>query len=462
MLHINGITLRLGPRVLFDQATVALPANTRAGFVGRNGSGKTTLFKMIAGEFAPDAGSISLPRATRLGRVEQEAPSGPQNLIDFVLAADRERARLMAESETAADPARIGEIQTRLADISAHAAPARAARILAGLGFDEAAQQRPLDEFSGGWRMRVALAAVLFSSPDLLLLDEPTNYLDLEGTLWLIDYLKRYPATVLIISHDRDLLDAVCEHILHLDVAKLTLWRGNYSGFERQRRERQALALKEKKKQDGQRKHLQSFVDRFRAKATKAAQAQSRLKMLAKMEPVTAIVDGHVLPFHFPSPERPLSPPLVVMDDASTGYGPEPVLRRLSLTISDDDRIGLLGANGNGKSTFVKLVAGRLISYSRNYPALVEIGGGIFCPASNRRTRPEGNPLSMCCLAYARGTRGKSSRQMRAARLSECEGGHGGRAIVGRRKSPASLGIGKLQRTSFVNSRRAGQSSRHR
>ena len=235
MLHINDITLRLGPRLLFDKATAALPGNARAGFVGRNGAGKTTLFKMIAGELVPDAGSISLPRATRLGRVEQEAPGGPQNLIDFVLAADLERARLMAESETAADPARIGEIQTRLVDISAHAAPARAARILAGLGFDEAAQQQPLAEFSGGWRMRVALAAVLFASPDLLLLDEPTNYLDLEGTLWLIDYLQRYPATVLIISHDRDLLDAVCDHILHLDQAKLTLWRGNYSSFERQR-----------------------------------------------------------------------------------------------------------------------------------------------------------------------------------------------------------------------------------
>ncbi|HEY8031298.1 MAG TPA: ABC-F family ATP-binding cassette domain-containing protein [Methylocella sp.] len=398
MLHINGITLRLGSRVLFDQATVALPANTRAGFVGRNGSGKTTLFKMIAGEFAPDAGSISLPRATRLGRVEQEAPSGPQNLIDFVLAADRERARLMAESETAVDPARIGEIQTRLADISAHAAPARAARILAGLGFDEAAQQRPLDEFSGGWRMRVALAAVLFSSPDLLLLDEPTNYLDLEGTLWLIDYLKRYPATVLIISHDRDLLDAVCEHILHLDVAKLTLWRGNYSGFERQRRERQALALKEKKKQDGQRKHLQSFVDRFRAKATKAAQAQSRLKMLAKMEPVTAIVDGHVLPFHFPSPERPLSPPLVVMDDASTGYGPEPVLRRLSLTISDDDRIGLLGANGNGKSTFVKLVAGRLIATAGTIRRSSKLEAGFFAQHQIDELDPKATPYQCVAL----------------------------------------------------------------
>jgi ATP-binding cassette subfamily F protein 3 len=360
MLHINDITLRLGPRVLFDKASAALPDNARIGFVGRNGAGKTTLFHMISGELAPESGAISYPRQMRLGRVEQEAPGGPGTLIDFVLDADLERAALMRESATATDPARIADIQMRLVDIGAHAAPSRAAGILAGLGFDEAAQNRSLSEFSGGWRMRVALAAVLFSAPDLLLLDEPTNYLDLEGTLWLIDYLQRYPATILVISHDRDLLDAVSDHILHLDQAKLTLWRGNYSGFERQRREQQAILLKHKKKQDDQRKHLQSFVDRFRAKATKAAQAQSRLKMLAKMEPISAIVDGHILPFHLPSPAKPLSPPIVAMDDASVGYGEEPVLKRLSLNISDDDRIGLLGSNGNGKSTFAKLVAGRL------------------------------------------------------------------------------------------------------
>lgn len=360
MLHINDIIFRLGPRILFDKATAALPQYARVGFVGRNGTGKTTLFRMIWGEVAPESGSISWPRGMRLGRVEQEAPGGPQTLIDFVLAADHERACLLAEAETATDPGRISDIQTRLSDISAHAAPSRAASILAGLGFGEQEQQRPLDHFSGGWRMRVALAAVLFSSPDLLLLDEPTNYLDFEGTLWLIDYLRRNRATIFVISHDRDLLDAVCDHILHLDQAKLSLWRGNYSNFERQRREQQAVLLKQKKKQDDQRRHLQSFVDRFRAKATKAAQAQSRLKILAKMEPVTAIVDGQILPFHLPSPQRPLSPPLIVMDDASAGYSEEPILQKLSLSISDDDRIGLLGSNGNGKSTFAKLIAGRL------------------------------------------------------------------------------------------------------
>jgi len=401
MLHVNDITLRLGPRLLFDKATVALPPYTRVGFVGRNGTGKTTLFNMIAGELAPESGSLSLPRATRLGRVEQEAPGGPQSLADFVLAADLERARLLAEAETAMDPARIGEIQTRLTDISAHAAPSRAASILAGLGFDEAAQQRPLDHFSGGWRMRVALAAVLFSQPDLLLLDEPTNYLDLEGTLWLIDYLRRYRATILVISHDRDLLDAVCDHILHLDQAKLTLWRGNYSSFERQRREQQAIQLKQKKKQDDQRRHLQSFVDRFRAKATKAAQAQSRLKMLAKMEPVTAIVDGQVLAFHLPSPQRPLHPPLIAMDDASTGYGEEPVLRRLSLSISDDDRIGLLGANGNGKSTFAKLVSGRLKTLSGSVRRSSKLEVGFFAQHQIDDLDPQATPYQ-CVAALMR------------------------------------------------------------
>src|SRR5579863_3966767 len=364
MLHINELTYRLGERLLIDNATVALPTGARVGLVGRNGAGKTTLFRLIANEISPESGSISVPKRTRMGRVEQEAPGGAQTLIDFVLEADKERAALLAEAEDAKDPTRIAEIHTRLVDIDAHAAPARAASILSGLGFDEAAQNRALSEFSGGWRMRVALAAVLFSAPDLLLLDEPTNYLDLEGTLWLIDYLADYPATILVISHDRDLLDAVADHILHLDQAKLTIWRGNYTSFERQRREQQAILQKHKKKQDDQRKHLQSFVDRFRAKATKAKQAQARLKMLAKLEPITAIVDGEVLPFNLPSPQKPLRPPILRMDGAAVGYGETPVLQKLTLTIADDDRIGLLGANGNGKSTFAKLVAGRLAPLS--------------------------------------------------------------------------------------------------
>ena len=378
MLHINDITLRLGPRVLFDQASAALPEGARIGLVGRNGTGKTTLFRMIADEMAPDAGSLTLPKHRKLGRVEQEAPGGPGSLIDFVLAADIERARLTAEAETADDPHRIADIQTRLVDIEAHAAPARAARILAGLGFDFEAQARPLSSFSGGWRMRVALAAVLFAQPDLLLLDEPTNYLDLEGTLWLIDYLQRYPATIIVISHDRDMLDAVCDHILHLNHCKLTLWTGNYSSFETQRREQQAIEAKHKKKQDEQRKHMQAFVDRFRASATKASQAQSRLKALARMEPVSALVDGEVLPFHLPSPEKQLRPPIVAMDKVSVGYDGTAILKNLNLSIADDDRIGLLGSNGNGKSTFAKLVAGRLAAMEGEMRRSSKLDVGFF------------------------------------------------------------------------------------
>ena len=360
MLHINDLTYRLGPRILFDKATVALPEGGRVGFVGRNGTGKTTLFNMISGDLHPESGAITLPRTMRMGRVEQEAPGGPTTLIDFVLAADTERAALLAEAEIATDAGRIADIQTRLVDVDAHSAPSRAATILSGLGFDEAAQNRALSEFSGGWRMRVALAAVLFSQPDFLLLDEPTNYLDLEGTLWLIDYLATYPATMLVISHDRDLLDAVCDHILHLDRAKLTLWRGNYDSFERQRREQQAIQLKHQKKQEEHRKHLQAFVDRFRAKASKARQAQSRIKMLEKLQPISAMMDSDVLPIVLPSPAKELSPPIVALEGASAGYGERTVLSRLSLNISNDDRIGLLGSNGNGKSTFAKLIAGRL------------------------------------------------------------------------------------------------------
>jgi ATP-binding cassette subfamily F protein 3 len=378
MLTINDLTYRLGDRLLFDAAGAFLPGRARAGFVGRNGAGKTTLFRLIAGEIAPESGTISLPARTRLGRVEQEAPGGPTRLVDFVLAADVERASLLARAEAAHDPHEIADIQTRLADIDAHSAPARAAAILHGLGFDAAAQLRPLSEFSGGWRMRVALAAVLFSQPDLLLLDEPTNYLDLEGTLWLVDYLARYPANVLVISHDRDLLDAVATHILHLERGRLTLYKGDYSSFEKQRREAQMLAAKGVKKQEERRKHLQSFVDRFRAKATKARQAQARLKMLEKMEPIAALVDDSVQPIHLPSPEKPLSPPIIALERVAVGYGERVVLSRLSLSLANDDRIGLLGANGNGKSTFAKLLGGRLEPADGRMVRAAKLEAGFF------------------------------------------------------------------------------------
>ena len=407
MLHVNDLTYRLGPRMLFDRATAAIPTGARTGFVGRNGTGKTTLFRMIAGDLSPESGTLQIPNRMRLGQVEQEAPGGPQTLIDFVLEADRERAALLAEAETAKDPHRIADIHTRLVDIEAHAAPSRAATILQGLGFDEPAQNRALSEFSGGWRMRVALAAVLFTRPDLLLLDEPTNYLDLEGTLWLIDYLATYPATVLIISHDRDLLDAVCDHILHLDQAKLTLWRGNYDSFETQRREQQAIQAKHIKKQEEQRKHLQSFVDRFRASATKASQAQSRLKMLERMKPISAIVDSQVLPFTLPSPAKPLSPPIVAMDGVSCGYGDRTVLSRLGLNISNDDRIGLLGSNGNGKSTFAKLVAGRMDASAGSLKRSSKMTVGFFAQHQAEELEATDTPYA---LVAARMTGSPESR----------------------------------------------------
>jgi len=374
MLILSDITYRLGARLLFDKTSATIQTGSRVGFVARNGTGKTTLFRMIKGEAAPESGSITLGKGLRIGAVAQEAPGGPETLIEVVLAADLERAALLEEAEIATDPTRISEIHVRLADIGAHAAPARAASILHGLGFDAEAQARPCSSYSGGWRMRVALAAVLFTEPDLLLLDEPTNYLDLEGTLWLMEYLAKYPHTVLVISHDRDLLNQSVDQILHLDQAKLTLYKGGYDNFEKQRSEQQAILQKMQKKQSEERKHLEAFINRFKAKASKASQAQSRVKRLEKMKTITPIVDLDVLPFHFPSPERQLSPPIVAMESASVGYGDKAVLSKLSLSIAEDDRIGLLGSNGNGKSTFAKLVGGRL-----------QVMGGAFRSSSKMK-----------------------------------------------------------------------------
>jgi len=361
MLHINDLTFRIEGKIIFEGATAGIPAGHKVGLVGRNGAGKTTLLRLITEELAPDGGSISYPKHTRIGYVAQEAPGGDETLIDWVLSADRERTELLAEAETATDPHRIADIHQRLADIDAHAAPARAAQILAGLGFDEAAQRRPCREYSGGWRMRVALAAVLFLEPELLLLDEPTNYLDLEGTMWLESYLAAYPHTVLIVSHDRDLLNRVVGSILHLDRGKLTLYTGNYDEFEDLRRERLSQQLALKKRQDEERRRIETFIARFKAKASKAAQAQSRVKALARMKPIVAQVEERVVPFNFPKAEKPLASPLLRLEDVAVGYEPDkPVLSRLNLRIDNDDRIALLGQNGNGKSTFAKLLVGKL------------------------------------------------------------------------------------------------------
>jgi ATP-binding cassette, subfamily F, member 3 len=360
MLVIENVTYRIAGREILKSASARLPAARRIGLVGRNGAGKTTLFKLILGELHTDGGDISKPSGWRIGSVAQEVPAGPTSLLDTVLAADTERIELLAESETETDAHRLGDIHARLETIDAYAAPARAAAILAGLGFSAEEQLRPCSEFSGGWRMRVALAAILFAAPDLLLLDEPTNYLDLEGVLWLEDYLKRYRGSVVLISHDRDLLNTVPEFILHLEHSKLTLYTGNYDTFVETRAMRRALDAAFVKKQDAARKHMQSFVDRFRYKASKARQAQSRIKMLERMSKVEVPVDESVAPIRLPSPES-VSPPLLTLEHASVGYIPgKPVLSDISLRFDPDDRIALLGKNGNGKSTLAKLLAGKM------------------------------------------------------------------------------------------------------
>ncbi len=359
MLHIDTIAFSIEGRPLFEGASANIPTGHKVGLVGRNGTGKTTLFRLIRGELALEGGRISLPSRAKIGGVAQEVPSSGTSLIETVLEADTERASLMAEAETATSPDRIAAVQTRLADIDAWSAEGRASAILKGLGFDAEAQLRPCSDFSGGWRMRVALAGVLFAQPDLLLLDEPTNYLDLEGALWLESYLAKYPHTVIIISHDRALLNRAVDHILHLEDRKLTLYTGGYDRFARTRAEQRAVLAAEAQKVALQRAHMQKFVDRFRAQATKAKQAQSRLKMLEKLTPITPPAEAARHVFSFPPPEE-LSPPILRLEGVAVGYGGPPVLRGLDLRIDQDDRIALLGRNGEGKSTLSKLLADKL------------------------------------------------------------------------------------------------------
>jgi ATP-binding cassette subfamily F protein 3 len=360
MLTVSDITYRIAGREILSEAGFSLAAGHHAGLIGRNGAGKSTLLKMVADQLHPDSGTIEYPKAWRLGMLAQEAPNGPLSLLETVLAADTERASLLVEAETAHDPHRIAEIHMRLTDIDAHSAEARAAEILAGLGFNAEAQQRPCNDFSGGWRMRVALGAVLFSRPELLLLDEPTNHLDLEATLWLEGFLKSYPYTILLVSHDRDLLNNVVDKIIHLHDRKFTVYTGGYDIFEETRRQRLALQSATAAKQEAQRKHMMVFVERFRYKASKARQAQSRLKAIAKLEPIAAASEERGIEFDFPEPIE-LPPPLLTLDHVAVGYEPgKPILKKLDLRLDPDDRIALLGANGNGKSTFVKLLAQKL------------------------------------------------------------------------------------------------------
>jgi ATP-binding cassette subfamily F protein 3 len=361
MLNLNGITVRLGGRTILDRATATLPPYGRVGLIGRNGAGKSTLMKVMIGSLEADDGSLEMPKGTRIGYIAQEAPAGDSTPFETVLAADTERSALMTESEQEGlDHDRMAEVHERLIAIDAYTAPARASRILVGLGFDEEMQGKPLDSFSGGWKMRVALASLLFSQPDLLLLDEPSNHLDLEATLWLENFLKGYPAMMVVISHERDLLNNVVDHILHLDNGQVTLYSGGYDSFERQRAERAAQLAAAKASQDAQRAKLQEYVARNSARASTAKQAQSRAKALARMQPIAAMAEDPTLSFDFPSPEE-LKPPLVTLDLASVGYtAGKPILERLNLRIDPDDRIALLGRNGNGKTTLARLLAAQL------------------------------------------------------------------------------------------------------
>lgn len=399
MLTISGITYRIGARLLFDQASVTIRAGQKVGFVGKNGAGKSTLFKLILDESDPEGGSITIHPDVFVGHVGQEAPGGEQSLLQTVLDSHTEMANLQQALLQESDGIRLAEIHTRLADIGAHSAEARAAKILAGLGFDDAAQQRPCSSYSGGWRMRVALACMLFQEPDLLLLDEPTNYLDIEGVIWLENFLKKYPYTVIIISHDRDLLNKAVQSIVHLEQAKLNLYAGGYDDFEELRRIKIDQQMAMKSKQESERRHIQSFIDRFKAKASKAKQAQSRMKMLERMKPIASVIEDHTIPFQFPKPE-PLSSPLIALEAVDAGYGKDAIiLKNLNLRIDMDDRIALLGANGNGKSTFAKLLCEKL------KPLNFEAGGryrrprklkiGYFAQHQLDEINPNATPLAI-------------------------------------------------------------------
>ncbi|PWG02216.1 ABC-F family ATP-binding cassette domain-containing protein [Sphingosinicella humi] len=393
MLTINGITVRLGGRTILDRASAAIRPRSRVGLIGRNGAGKSTLMKVIIGQIEPDEGDIEMPRATKLGYIAQEAPSGIATPFETVLAADVERAELLAEAESCTDMHRLGDVHDRLLAIDAYGAPARAARILLGLGFDEDMQGRPLDSYSGGWKMRVALAALLFSEPDVLLLDEPSNHLDLEATLWLENFLKSYPGTLVVISHERDLLNNVVDSILHLERGKIALYAGGYDDFERQRAERAAQIAAAKASQDAQRARLQDYIARNSARASTAKQAQSRAKMLAKMQPIVALAEDPSLSFAFPNPTE-LKPPLITLDMAAVGYAEaSPVLRSLNLRIDPDDRIALLGRNGNGKTTLARLLAAQLAPMEGSVKASGKMRVGYFTQYQVEELQGDETPL---------------------------------------------------------------------
>ena len=462
MLTITDLTCRIAGRPLLEGASMTLPAGHKAGLIGRNGTGKTTLLKLIAGDLHADTGEIRLPNGTRVGRIAQEAPDGPQSLLDTVLAADTERQSLLDEAEHATDGHRIADIHQRLHELEAHSAPARAGAILHGLGFDAEAQQRPCSDFSGGWRMRVALAALLFQAPDLLLLDEPTNHLDLEATLWLEDFLKRYPHTVLLVSHDRDLLNRAVDKIVHLHDRKLTVYTGGYDDFEHARSERLALQAAAKAKQDVQRKHMQAFIDRFRYKASKARQAQSRLKALAKMEPIAAVIEERGIEFQFPEPEE-LAPPLIVMDNVAVGYEPgKPILNKVTLRLDPDERIALLGANGNGKSTMAKLLAGRLQPMNGELRRSRKLKVGYFAQHQTDELDLDATPLLSMERVAPKLHPEKCRAHLAQFGLDVHARQHQGRQPQRRREGAPAAGADEPRRAQHPAAGRAVQPSRHR
>jgi ATP-binding cassette, subfamily F, member 3 len=412
MLTIDSVTVRLGGRAILERASATVPVGARVGLIGRNGAGKSTLMKALIGEIEPDDGEISKPSRARIGYIAQEAPSGSTTPEQVVLAAATERAELLAELETCTDMDRMGDVHERLLAIDAYSAPARAAKILNGLGFDEEMQQRPVDSFSGGWKMRIALGALLFSEPDILLLDEPSNHLDLEATLWLENFLKSYPATLVVISHERDLLNKVVDHILHLQGGQLTLYPGGYDAFEKQRAERAAQLASAKASQDAQRARLQDYVARNSARASTAKQAQSRAKMLAKMQPIAALMEDPTLSFDFPDPAE-MKSPMITLEQAAVGYGEAPpILKRLNFRIEADDRIALLGRNGNGKTTLARLLASQLTPAEGAVNAPGKLKVGYFTQYQVEELAGEDTPVDLMTRAMEKQSQGAVRAQL--------------------------------------------------
>ncbi len=459
MLGINGITVRLGGQTILDRATAAIPPGGRVGLIGRNGAGKSTLMKAIVGEIDPDEGTIDMPRARRMGYMAQSTPDDDLTPSEAVLNADTERMALLAESETCVEPNRLGDIHDRLLAIDAYSAPSRAARILTGLGFDEGMQEQKLADFSGGWKMRAGLAALLFTMPDVLLLDEPSNHLDLEATLWLENFLKSYPATVLVISHERDLLNNVVDNILHLQGGQLTLYPGGYDSFERQRAERAAQLAAAKASQDAQRERLQDYVNRNSARASTAKQAQSRAKMLAKMQPIAALIDDPTLSFDFPNPSE-LKPPLITLDLAAVGYAEDtPILQRLNLRIDPDERIALLGRNGNGKTTLARLLAAQLPPMEGEMNASTKMKVGYFTQYQVEELDSDGTPLEHMTRVMPDAKPGAVRAQLGRFGFSGAYGDRAGREDVGRGTRAAGAGVDHARRTAFADPGRTDQPS---